>query len=349
MSAPAEVMVGTDDPALDPEVLSVIQAQDGLFVEWGGWRVAQACGGSAWLTWRAHVRGALAAGVTVLDVQPTAQRAVLVRIGKGRVATQADLADAWNALLPEGLLVVVGANDVGIATWIKRLGMWTGQDPEVLVHRARQRVAVVRRLAGAQAIPAVSAQEVPAFPSGLELTFGAKSAETRLVPPGVFSSDGLDRGTAVLLQDLAVLECQPEVIVDVGCGTGHLGLAALRRWPLARLHLLDADRRAVLAATENAQRAGLHATSVWWDDQDAWPEMADLILMNPPAHAGTGTDLEAARRLFRIAMANLKPQGRLRIVANRHLPYERDLQMLGCVEVMPCADPGFKVLVVRTP
>jgi 16S rRNA (guanine1207-N2)-methyltransferase len=140
----------------------------------------------------------------------------------------------------------------------------------------------------------------------------------------------------------------PRLVLDLGCGAGHLGLAALARWPLARAWFLDADARAV-AAVAQALSAGdprlrARAQVAWWDVAEPLPEPAfDAVLCNPPAHAGTQNDLTTARAMFRRAAAAIAAGGRLLVVANRKLPYEADLGHLGSLSCL-AQERGYKVL-----
>ncbi len=323
MSAPAGLPTPSGDLVLDPGVLQAVPT-----IEFQGFAAVAHTGGLAVLPWRAHAREAHAAGVDCLPVADgrSGFLQAVVRIGKGRTATEVDLAQAWAALSPGGRLLVVGTNDIGITTWSKRLAKRTGTDGEILANRSRGRVVAFTRTAAELVAP--SPTTVP-LPDGTPL----------LVAPGVFSGDGLDGGTALLLTVLAQEE-PAAAIVDVGCGAGHLGLAAARRFPSAQVWLLDADHRAVACAAANAAMiAPGQALAQWWDDADPWPVPdADLALLNPPWHAGTAADVSAARRLFMVSAAR-----RLLVVANRHLPYEHDARALGVLRL--CADDGrFKVL-----
>ena len=331
MSAPAGLPTSTADLVSDPGVLQLVPT-----LEFQGFAASAVTKGCAVLPWRAHMREAQALGLTCLpscrssnpptDAQGEAFTQVIVRIGKGRAATAADLAQAWAALAPAGRLLIVGTNDTGIATWAKRLAEWTGAPGEVLANRAHGRVVAFTRTAAVLPEPHSTTVSLPDG-TGLE------------VAPGVFSGDGLDGGTALLLHVLAE-EPPTATVVDVGCGAGHLGLAAARQFPESQVWLLDADHRAVECATRNASAlAPGRVQTRWWDDHDAWPvPQADLALVNPPCHAGTAVDVGAARRLFAVSDAR-----RLLVVANRHLPYEHDARALGALRVR--ADDGrFKVL-----
>ena len=328
MSGPADLP--TDDPALDPGVLL-----PGPLVEFQGWTAVARHGGLAVLPWRTQARQADSAGLaTSPRVPATAFPQALVRLTKGRVAVEADLAEAWGTLTPGGRLVLTGPKDLGITSAVKRLEALLGPG-EVVAQRAHQKVVAWVRTA--TALPRPTTPRV-ALGDGSDLTLGTA--------PGVFSHDALDEGTATLLAVLHDLP-EPRALADLGCGVGHLGLAALRRWPAATAWLGDADHRAVTVATDNARDLGLapRATVAWWDAHEPLPITGlDLVLTNPPAHAGAATSTDAALAMFRTAHAALAPGGRLVVVANRQLPYERPLAQLGRVTTMPSGS-RFKVCV----
>jgi 16S rRNA (guanine1207-N2)-methyltransferase len=158
----------------------------------------------------------------------------------------------------------------------------------------------------------------------------------------VFSPDGLDQGTATLLRHLAGLPV-PGRAADLGCGAGHLGLALARRGAAA--WLMDADHRAVSAATANANALGITTEVAWADAEDPWPRDFDLVVANPPAHRGTAVDLGPGTALLAKGVEALAPGGRLLAVANRQLAYERVIARFGSLTVH---DRGpFKILELR--
>jgi 16S rRNA (guanine1207-N2)-methyltransferase len=142
----------------------------------------------------------------------------------------------------------------------------------------------------------------------------------------------------------------PVRVLDLGCGIGALGLAALARWPGAEGCLLDGDARAVASARHNARALDVQARCriEWWDANEPCPDSGfDLVLLNPPFHTGKGVDLAPARTLFRRASEVLSPRGRTLIVANRTLPWERDLSALGRLETLQ-ETRGYKLLSVSS-
>lgn len=137
--------------------------------------------------------------------------------------------------------------------------------------------------------------------------------------PGVFSRDGLDVGSQLLLSTLT-----PHTkgkILDVGCGAGVLATVLASHSPKVRLTLCDVSAPAV-----EASRATLAANGFEGDvfASNVFSEVTgrfDMIISNPPFHDGLQTSLEAAQTLIRGAVRHLNSGGELRIVANAFLPY----------------------------
>src|SRR5690606_38569414 len=82
-----------------------------------------------------------------------------------------------------------------------------------------------------------------------------------------------------------------------------------------------ASARATVGAVTD--RAAFHVTDVL-DGIDAGS--ADLVLLNPPFHAGGARTTSVAHRMFAESRRVLRADGTLRVVANRHLPYHATLR-----------------------
>lgn len=326
-----------DDGVLSPEPC----------LEFAGTQALRLRGGVAVLPWRDQYLAAVAAG---LAAQPTSEgipagafAQTVVHVQKGRAATAVDLASAWSLLALNGRLLVCGDNDLGIASFAKRIGEELGQTGETVANRGHGRI--VRFIRDAHPGPQVPVTtNVPLLPGGSDEAAGAELH----VAPGVFSGDGLDEGTALLLSCLSLMP-PPERVVDLGCGAGHLAIAALVRWPRSRAELADGDHRAVLCARANLERLGLaeRAQVHWWDAREPLTVGdCDLGLLNPPFHSGTAVDLAPANAMFKTVHATLRSGCRALVVANRTLPYENELAALGEVRTVR-QDSGFKVLELR--
>lgn len=163
--------------------------------------------------------------------------------------------------------------------------------------------------------------------------------------PGVFSADGVDKGSALLAQ--ALPEKLKGRVADFGAGWGYLSAQFLDR-DLTELHLVEADHSALTCARKNVQdpRAQFH-----WADVSTWtpPTKLDVIITNPPFHTGRSADPALGQAFLRAAARALTPSGQLWVVANRHLPYERLLGDLFKTCTEAAGGPGFKILHATSP
>lgn len=164
-----------------------------------------------------------------------------------------------------------------------------------------------------------------------------------LTLPGVFSHGRLDIGTQVLLEYLPAPA--KGRILDLGCGSGVIGLSMKSRNPDLEVVLSDVDWLATRSTELNALRHGLEVDVINSDGMDDITGQFDFIISNPPFHQGTKTNYAFAERLFTDARRQLVSQGQLWIVANRHLAYEEwAREAFQHVEVM-AQEQGFKLIV----
>jgi 16S rRNA (guanine1207-N2)-methyltransferase len=145
--------------------------------------------------------------------------------------------------------------------------------------------------------------------------------------PGLFAWDRIDRASALLAGHLpADLHGS---VADLGAGYGYLASQLITRCPRVQtIDLYEAEARALEPARLNlamAQRECGRELAVavhWHDVTRGLPHRYDAIVSNPPFHQGRA-DLPELGRAFIVSAAEaLQPDGRLLIVANRHLPYE---------------------------
>ncbi|HTP55459.1 MAG TPA: methyltransferase [Thermoplasmata archaeon] len=130
------------------------------------------------------------------------------------------------------------------------------------------------------------------------------------VDAGVFASHGLDPGTALLIEHLAVGDGAH--VLDLGCGWGAVGVAAAKSSPHGRVVLTDVNRRAARLAGENLVRNRIANAEVRVGKlfEPVAGERFDVIASNPPFHAGRETVLE----LLAQAPEHLAPGGRFLLV-----------------------------------
>lgn len=133
--------------------------------------------------------------------------------------------------------------------------------------------------------------------------------------PGVFSKQGLDNGTRLLIDHLEIED--GTLIADVGTGAGVLGITCAKLNPHGRVHLLEDHLRAFKLAEENVQLNNLNNVEVYLSDLFSAVEGRTYhqIFSNPPQHLGNEfLDLIAGE-----CLKHLKPGGEVWWVMQKHL------------------------------
>lgn len=167
--------------------------------------------------------------------------------------------------------------------------------------------------------------------------------------PGLFAWDRIDRASALLAEHLP--QDLHGRVADLGAGYGYLACQVVARCPrVEALDLYEAESRALEPARINLARAQSEcgrdiAVDVHWHDVTrGLPQRYDAIVSNPPFHQGRADLPELGRAFIASAADALLPDGRLLLVANRHLPYEALLdRRFGEVRTRVTQE-GFKVI-----
>ncbi|WDF34420.1 methyltransferase [Arthrobacter agilis] len=140
---------------------------------------------------------------------------------------------------------------------------------------------------------------------------------------GLFSPDGVDKGTRILLDGVPAPEGRR--MLDIGSGWGPIALTMALRAPEATVHAVDINERCIALTRENATRLGLtnvRASSP--DEVDAAVEF-DTIWSNPPIRIGK-QDLHA---LLLRWLPRLAPGGRAWLVVQKNLGADSLQRWLG--------------------
>jgi release factor glutamine methyltransferase len=110
------------------------------------------------------------------------------------------------------------------------------------------------------------------------------SAFPTLEPDAVFFGPDTYRATAAALAHLERRQAPVRRIVDIGCGTGAIGITLAARCPEAELVMVDVNDAALAFARVNAAVAGLgdRAKALHSDLLSAVDGEFDLVVSNPP-------------------------------------------------------------------
>jgi 16S rRNA (guanine1207-N2)-methyltransferase len=273
----------------------------------------------------------------VCDTQPlpslagTCDLAVL-HLPRGREVQARLLRIAEMVLLPGGKLVFTGSKNEGFGSALAEARQRFGQ------------AGVVARKGGYHAAMAYRSDTGPpdlddgCMPSTIELM----GKQTELVScTGAFAAGRLDAGAEALITAMAI---KPgDTVLDLGCGTGLVGLAALRQG-------------AAVTGTD-VSAAAVASTNRTWARND-YPGAAaqlsvgasaiaggavDTVVTNPPFHRGRDTDFEVAQLFIKEAARVLTSGGNLYLVANAFLDYAKWLERDFKAVVVVWQDERFRV------
>jgi 16S rRNA (guanine1207-N2)-methyltransferase len=160
----------------------------------------------------------------------------------------------------------------------------------------------------------------------------------------IFARGRLDPATRMLAE---AFEIRPGAsVLDLGSGSGVLGMLAALLEPSSRVVLVDSDPLAIDVSRRNAALNGVTNVTAYLSDvlADLPGQCFDLILMNPPFHRGRAHDAALAERFMTEAAGALLPGGRLYVVCSRFLRYEPTLERLVGPVREVTGDRQFKVL-----
>ncbi len=171
---------------------------------------------------------------------------------------------------------------------------------------------------------------------------------------GIFSPDGIDKGTALLLKHLP-LPPVSGTFLDLGCGWGPLAMTMALQAPDAQIYAVDVNRRALDLMRRNASalgcsgvgRSGIHVA-----EPDEVPAEAafDLIWSNPAIRIGKAALHEMLLRW----LPRLSPDGSAYLVVSKNLGADSLQTWLSGQDPRWqvkrfASDKGFRILRVHSP
>lgn len=129
----------------------------------------------------------------------------------------------------------------------------------------------------------------------------------------LFSPTAVDKGTLAML---STVEFLPEdVVLDLGCGYGVVGILAAKKIGAERVTMCDLEERAVQKSRENAERNGVEGVTLRQSNgfENIEGREFTVILSNPPYH----TDFSVAKHFIEEGYRRLADGGRMVMVTKR--------------------------------
>jgi 16S rRNA (guanine1207-N2)-methyltransferase len=239
---------------------------------------------------------------------------------------------ATQALEPGGQFLLAGANRGGIKGFIEDTRKILGPC-EVARIKAGNRLALGKRAPAASDPPSAVSPICEATVRGHTVRF--------VTQPGVFSRGELDAGTRALVETMAI---RPgESMLDLGCGSGIAGAVAAQMG--AQVVCVDSSAAALETCRTTLKLNSVSGTVLASDCASAVRDgRFDVVATNPPFHQGLGVEYDVAQQFIRDAAHVLTQGGRLYLVANRFIQYERVMSNLFSQVTTAYEDNRFHVL-----
>lgn len=263
---------------------------------------------------------------------------IIVNLPRQKALLNMMLDCAAGLLADDGLLWLAGQNKAGIKSADKLLKSHFGR---------------VRKLDNArhctlfEAADSLSRQSFNPLEHRRQWTLDCTEGGIGVISyPGVFAHGRIDAGTALLLKTLGAVPIMGDVL-DFACGAGVIGACIAAGKSCASMTLLDTNALALRSCEETLELNALDGVVLASDGLSELVGNFDLVVSNPPIHAGVKTDNHLSIRLLESIYRHIRPDGRLILVANVHLPYEKWLSASFRHTQTLAANNNYKVVQAR--
>ncbi len=261
----------------------------------------------------------------------------LVLAHRSRAVNERNMLRGWNGLKPGGILVFAGDKTAGV----QPIRKWAGKLTEIAGSLSKHHAVVFW----------LCKHGDPWKQDVLQKPDSSFEREDFRISAGMFSANGPDTGSQVLAEqfDNRIFGR----VADFGAGWGYLSYRLAKQCPrIEQLDLYEADWMSVKAAEHNVATAPAVAATAtpainyhWCDLTSEAPRGPfNWVIMNPPFHSGRAAVPELGNRFIEAAARSLPSGGRLLMVANTNLPYEKKLEALFKTVERKDQAKGFKVL-----
>ena len=156
----------------------------------------------------------------------------------------------------------------------------------------------------------------------ISVTLGGRSMQVQTAA-GIFSTEHVDQGTAILLQGIDQASTQGNLL-DIGCGWGPIALALAVQSPEAKVFAVDVNERSLELTKRNAAGAGLENIVVLRPEFVPQEIEFDQIWSNPPIRVGK----DELHTIMRTWLPRLRVGGSARLVVQKHLGSDSLLRWL---------------------
>ncbi|MEX1669717.1 class I SAM-dependent methyltransferase [Zhongshania guokunii] len=264
---------------------------------------------------------------------------VCYRVSKEKALVHYLINQALSVLSVGGSLLLAGHKNDGLHNYAKKAAALVGATAEIKKHGGAAYIASISKCHEPSGVLPDSdytqIQEIAQSPSLYS-------------KPGVFGWQKIDRGSALLVEQLPVFlagfKSPPASLVDLGCGYGYIAVMAAAQLPESRWLLTDNNATALLAARKNCEVNTISAQIELADCAAGLTGPFDAVLCNPPFHKGFAVAGSLTDQFIGAAHALLGCHGRALFVVNQFIPLERKAAALFAKAEVLIEVDGFKVV-----
>ena len=242
---------------------------------------------------------------------------IFFRVSKEKAVVHRIINSAVNLLQNNGNLWISGYKNEGTKTYLTKAAKALGSTPSV--KRSKEQLFVAQ-------IGLNEAGELLADDDYSQLRRVEMSkAQTFWSKPGLFGWKRIDQGSAFLVESLTELaksgdlDIESSSVLDLGCGYGYLASAAAEL-NAKSIVATDNCKAAILACQKNLEK--FSNQNYLCQASDCAKEVEgkfDLILCNPPFHAGFSSSSELHHKFIEAIRTKLSPDGQALVVVNQFL------------------------------
>lgn len=223
-------------------------------------------------------------------------------------------------LQANGVIYLVGAKNEGVQSITKQLSILFGTKPETITYKQGTHLIKIK--------PAVK----HSLTSPINLPQNYQNIEIRNIKlrltldESVFAKGGLDAAARLLAENMTIND--DDKVLDLGCGSGVLGMVAKRLAKNVEVVLVDSDYATVDLCRQNIELNNLTNCRVLASDGTGGVggEKFDVIVTNPPFHQGKQTSHSVTEQFVEESYHALLPWGKLFVVCNIFIPSEEIIQ-----------------------
>ncbi len=256
---------------------------------------------------------------------PSPVESAVVFLPKSKALINMTLALVSGIVKEDGIIVLAGTNNAGIRSANNAYETQVGPVEKKFVGNHSALYVGKNKKLGA-------GKKIADFLSFSKLSYKDTDLDVASLP-GVFSADGLDEGTRLLL-DTIPYEKRAKRVLDIACGAGIIGAIYKKKSPESDLTLSDVSPLAVAAAKETLTKNTIDGSVVLSDGFSRISGTFDLMVANPPFHTGVKTDYSFIENFAANARRHLNKSGEIYLVANAFLPYKEKLERIGPTEMV---------------